>query len=1299
MDEIEEREQQLLEAANRMRQAQAPVVVNMPTDVNDALDQMDSWNELHPVKPVTYTPLPKNELEQKPGIFEGIGHEWYDWSLTGGLIKDYQKSKAIAQSPINDLNPSKDIIPLNWNSMDNEDYYKQTSPKYWDLLRMSQGPGDQQARFNYAQDQMAKDAYYKNGSLIQKIISKGIGIPAGFLIDLPTLIPWAQSMKYAKLSENILYNAPKDWALVAGITGADEALKYGIDPDLSMKDAGNAVLFNSIAGMAMLGGARGLTAGWEGYKMKRALPKALELNSEGIGGTYQVNAKGDITDVNAAISNSDALSADKVSNADLFYGSQLSKTGLFWFPKVGNIFKPISPIFKGLSSESPVINHYTNVMTSHGINTINGKKYVPNQQSFQDKMYAMQGDAQQFGVYTEGLRKSYNGIDLSLDEMESLKHLGSSFKKTDPADPASFGYQVANSIILQETHQTPQVNEAKTMYEDFTNKYSNRYLKAFGKNENMYNMWNDEGYFGRVYNRESISRNKQEFIDWGTNEITELDSMIADVERPLREAEESIALHEKQILNGVEIESHRQMLEDAKELKKLAIESIQENIETRPELSILLDEPHYLNREDRSGLKNFMKPLEKVQKELADTKALLSAVKGQYSKVKSKITKPSKKKTEAAVKKEYDTLRAKLDELEAQIKQHQKTTAQHEQKILDLQSDMAGKAQAKEIPDTWYYKHPDTGFIHFREYNKPPKFRPLYRDLEHKQDEMNGLWESLMNLSDDELATKFMNNFTGVAENNPNRARSVMLRTKSLLSGGWLKTDLPGMAHNYAMTVGKAAAREESLSQFKTRYGTSTGIDGVFKAMRDDHKARLNKLQKLPPEKRKKAIQKENRQYAKDRRFIERFDDALMGVKSNDREVEQYTTILKNLAAGYKLGFTFLSQGTDTAGIVFKNGPLAFVRDGFLPAIKSINGLIKSESGKRYRAYASEAHLGFEGYRTNMTKKYYGSDSYNSITPNSSAAKYISQYANSFAHATSKLTGMDFIENFNRFQTANVVQSRIMKWMAQAEKGNLSSNNRQKLSMLGIEADEWAAEFNKEFKTHGRKGIAGGYQSYYYNWANTQAKNKMGNAINMAVNGTIIKRQVGNEPFVFSNPIISMVTQFMGWGFSSFNRYTLPMLQKADANMVIGTMGLGMMSVLEEASRKWARGEEVDLDSDEMLIAAFSNSAPFVMPYKAAMLANTFIESDTLNKLKNDKHKNIFQLGLVGGPAFGFVKDFATAVHMFGSGKFNQDGFKKATKMIPGTQWWWTYRMADMLRESFTDGLPKTKQNAPGYWE
>lgn len=1290
----------LRKAAMQSSQFFVPMEANIPADIERSVDTQQNFDSVHTRKPFHYTPLPiEDEKEVRPGVFEGIGHVWKDFSLTGSLISDYQKHQALKAPNIDAESPAADIIPENWSSMDNEDLFKQTSRKYWDLLQMAKSPGDQEARLKYAQLKQKEDEYFANGSWFQKLVSYGVGVPAGLIVDWPTLLPWAQAVKYAKISQNILYNAPRDAALIAGISGIEEAGRYALDPDKTLGDVAENTFYDTLAGTFMMGAGHGLSAAYRGHNLKRTAPQAFKANSDGVEVGFNLTEDGEIINANAKSAPNESIGAARVSNDDLFYSSKFNQSGLFVVPKIAGAFSKASPVMRGLTSGYGAVNHFTNAMVSHSINTIGGKKTIPQGMSFQDRMFQLEGQSTKFGLEMEGLRKQYNGIELTGTEEESLKKLNSTLNKKQPDDPASFGYQVALATITKQNHEALQVNEAKTAWGNFTNSIRTRWLNAHGYDQTNVGHWHDEGYFSRVYNRYQISRNKNDFIKFGVTELKEQDEIIKGVMKPLDDIEADIKYLEERILTGNNLETNRAILAQAKESRKQIVDKLHTELRDDSSHILMLDEAP-LSSEDSKGLSALLQPLEKLKGERSELQALVSKAKSERSRLKQKMTKvSSKKKTPEQIQAAFERDRARMDEIEASIKEHEANLNAKESEILNEDARLNSQATSGEIPKTWFFKDAESGFIHFKDPNARPKFRPLYRDHEHMEEEVNGLWETLMNLSDDEIAQQSMSGVHDFFQNNAARKRSVMFRTKNLLTGGWLSTDLPAMAHNYAMSMGKSAALEESLSQFKTRFGTSTGLEGVYKSLRDDHTKRLSAIDSLPEKKQKKAKDKEFRDYDKNKKFVSNLQDALMGKATGSREIMQFAKVLKNSAAYSKLGFVSLTQLSDMGATMFKFGPYAYFRDGFGPAVATMNGLVKTKNSIQRREMISEALIGVEGFRTNMTKKFYGADPYNDITPNSSVVRYIDDFTKSAAQVTTKYTGMNWLENFNRYNTAAIAQSRIMKLMDRAAEGRLSERQRRNLSLLGIEAEDWAPTFMEQFKAHGEKGIAGGYQSNYHLWEDTAAKNKMAQAMLMAVNDTIVKRQVGNEPFWVSNPMMSLVTQFMGWGFSAFNRYTIPFLQRADAHMVIGTISMGLIGSLEECLRKWARGEEVDLDSDKLIIGAFSNSAPFTMLYKAAMMSNVLMESKTLESLKNDKQRGILALGMIGGPAFGWAKDFTTGLQMFGTGKFNQDGLKKFARTVPGTQWWWTYQASNAFLGKLTEGLPRTKEQASSYWE
>ncbi len=263
--------------------------------------------------------------------------------------------------------------------------------------------------------------------------------------------------------------------------------------------------------------------------------------------------------------------------------------------------------------------------------------------------------------------------------------------------------------------------------------------------------------------------------------------------------------------------------------------------------------------------------------------------------------------------------------------------------------------------------------------------------------------------------------------------------------------------------------------------------------------------------------------------------------------------------------------------------------------------------------------------------------------------------------------------------------------MHKFQNGTLSAKQAKQLSRMGLDPERWSKPFIEQFEQHGTKGVFGGYDSYYYNWTDQAAKLKMAESIRSGTRNIIIRRGKADMPFIFNNDILSLVTQFMGWGFAAFNRYTVPLMQRMDANAITGSILMGMVASMEGITRKLARGEEVDMDDENLIVEAFSNSAPFAMLYKSAMIANQFLDNDFLTSLQNDKQRSISQLGIISGAGFGVIKDYARVLSMIGTNDYNKQDISKLVRVIPGAQAWWLYQMQQKFIDAATEGLPERR--------
>jgi len=1258
------------------------------TSIPNSINNESQTVNFEPFSAPVYRPKPEAEapeLEGKtPGIVEGIIHEWKNWSLVGSNIKAYEKGQAL--KPANDIyeNPSDDPIPDNWTPFENRDYYLNVSRDWWDTLFLAKSPKDQEARFNFARQEMAKEEYFSRGSIMQKIVSKSLGIPGGIVIDPYNLLPFAASMKYLKISQNFLKNAVKVAPSLGAINVGKELINYDQDPDETIANAGYHAVRDTMAGMFLIAGMQGLGRGYEGYKLYR-LRNSGDFNREGIGFKFDVGDKGEIKGYTAYSMPNEAMSAMRVTRAQEYADSQFARTGLFWLPKVTNLAGVLSPIIRGLNSSYGSIRALTNRLVDHDINTVGGNKHVPDSTSFEKRLMDIEGDAASFGVKMEGLRKAYNGIDLTVDEEEALKKLNSTLNKKDPYDPASFGRRVASAVITDSSGQGLQINEAKKLWDDFAQKYWNRYQRALGFREETLPLATAKGYLTQVYNRVAMAANEEGWTNAVALALKDQDKIIRELTRPIDELNLQIKEVKAEILAGNDLENNRLLLKELRGQKKTERDALIETLRDNQDYSILLRERNLLSSKEAEGLRETLKPLKALKKDQLKVKDELTQIKKTRASLIKNLETPRKKKVAPEVlKKQHAEIKAKIEEIDKEIARFEEEINSFEYKILNEEAALSSRAMAGELPDNYFYRHHETGQVIFRDPNKLPKFRDLYIDDDDMRQEAKSLYESIMNLSDEEVMNHRVTELSGVISENPLYKRTVMIPSEVFLNNNFLVTDMPAIANNYALGIGKSAALNEALEGFGIG---RKGVDGVFELLGKEYQDNLKKLNGLEGKEHAKQLEKITKKFNKEKQFAKDLLDAMMGFRQHDKYISSISRDIRNLAASTKLGFVPLTQIADTMANVFKHGIWRFIRDGFAPSLRSLNGQLRGKNAENVRRTASEANLTLEHFRGGMVRKFYGYDSYGELAPQNK----LSAGLQSAANFSGNLSGMNYIENFNQRLSAGIVDSKIMELMHKFQNGTLSTREAKELSRMGLDPEIWAEPFIKQFNEHGIKGVFGGYDSYFYNWTNRDAKLKMAQTIHTSVRNLIVRRGRADMPLIFNNPVLSLVTQFMGWGFASFNRFTVPLLQRGDANAITGTILMAMVASMEGVTRKIARGEEVDFDDENFMAEAFSNSAPFAMLYKSAMFANQFLDNDFLTSMQNDKQRAISQLGMISGAGFGVIKDYAKVLSMIGSNDYNKQDIAKLVRAIPGTQAWYLYQIQQKFIDAATEGLPERR--------
>ncbi len=1259
-----------LDANNSVMQMQSPLIDNR----NAAL-YFEPFNNPREI-------LKSQEVEKKtPSVFEVAARTFKDFNEIIEIQTALDKRNAFAVSP-------EPKVPEGWKSTDDRDLYFNVSSRYWDMIANAKSPEEQQARYNYALQLTNEDEYFEGAGALPNIIGKSSGFLAAMATSPSSYVPLAAGVKYGKAAKTI-FQAAKVSALPLGATFAlKNAALYAADPDKTAEDAAYDTLIQTGASMFLVGGMAGLGRGFEGFKMWD-LRRVQEFAQKGIGYKFNLGKEGEILGYKAVAAEGKSVGADELKLAQEYADTAFKVGGLFYLPTVQKLTGAISPVFRGLTSKSGVIRSYVNRTADHDIETIAGKAHVPDAMPFEARHRFVQSEGIALGARLEGLRKAYNKTGFSADDEIALKELNSGFNKTDPLDSASFGNRVAYALSNDLTEGDPNIINAKNLIKDFFDKHWETYRQLNGFEEDQAPLATAMGYITQIHNRGAMQSRRSEWLEMATQELRRQDNIIASLNKPIDEIKKQISSTKKLIRQTGDEQYKIQLQKLRQERKRLKDELITE-LRDNPKNLILLQERNLLSSGQEKTLKALLEPTKKLKKEKAAKVKQIEANSKNIFILSEKMNAPAPKKAkqvdEKLKAKKHKTQVSKIEKLE---KANEKLKAERdalERKILDEQARLNGLAAEGKIDKNLFRKDKE-GLIHFKKIGVIPKFRKTYEDDIERNAEADTTWQSIINNDDATISSQSLAHITGIISENPSYARTVMLPQELLLRNNFLVTDLPRIVHNYANTIGKSNAYKQSLAGL----GDDLSYDGVRKLLLQEQAVRRkNALDKAPESKREKISLKLDKTFKKEQVFLQKFTDTILGQNKYDRTVARWSSVMRNLAGATRLGFVPATQAQDTAAIAFKHGFIPFLRDGLGATLRTMNGLIKSKEGITQRKQWSVANIGLEHIRKVANNREYNID----FHADELGSTMLERGIDKMSHVANKLSGMVYIDNFNQKMTANVAQSRIMSEIMKFTNGKASAKSIKYLERYGINAEQWAKRFREQFETHdGHRGVFGGYQSNWADWTDKQAMMKMAQSINMAVADTIIKRGRVDMPFWMNGPAAQVVTQFMGWSFAAFNRFAVPIMQNPfQIQKAYGALLMMTISSFEVVSRKWARGEEVDLEDENFVAEAFANSAPTAMLYKSLMMANTFLRNDVIDKLKTDRYRTLTVSGLMMGPSAGIAQDWANLAIMIGSRDFNQKDIERAVRATPVINNWYTYQLISKVLEAATSGLPTKPQ-------
>jgi hypothetical protein len=1192
--------------------------------------------------------IPFKEPKPKHGFFDTLGHAFSQYN-------EFAQAGRFVAREAEFLHPADDDVPDDFNAMDYK-YLKDYPPNYWDFISEGQSPNDIAARQQYVLKKITEDDEYNNGSFAATLLG-GFG---GAVLSPTSYLPFAAGAKYAGIAENVIKNTITAAPSIALQTVAHEGYIQATEAGGNLSDFAINSLRDMAYGAAFMAGGAGLGASFRGGKLWNTR-KMANIMGEGIDVNPVLNEKtGEVVSWKAEASPGYSLSAAKVDEAQQFVDAAMSQGFLFGIPGVqklaGNSILG-SPIVKGLSNRFATVRGYTDFMASHSIVTESVLKGKARPDTAEDIMSAINAGAVDFNMRFRGHFMEENGIEGGYNVKNATKALKQRALKGQRTTWEDFNYKVVDATIAQEFNHSKSINAASKEYTQYTDTIYEEIQRVKGFDPEILSPRNARGYFTQNMDTMALVKYQEKFRSVVADEFKRQDAVLEEISRPLEQAQAFLKQLEEHKLSGQA--NDRSMVNEIRDAR-IRVQEAQREIERRArddeDIAILLEDRNFVTMADAQRIRELHAPIEEVKAQLPAQKKVVSKLKSQLSAAKSSA---KSNVTKEATKRNITKMKA----LEKEIEAAEEQLRQLNMKIEELTDELHQRAHRGEIDKKLFIK--DQNVITFRDPNEWAQFRKPFASDQARIDAAEAQRNLYLNNTTEQVQQSILGSMMPSLFANPLQRRTFLIPAKVLNDARFIASDVPRAAASYARALGRHIALGKVFKDINMREGENgpAGMARILSEERTKLERDIRDDEKLTDAQKEKEYVKLDKDFRAATTFMKQMTDAFMGRNYASAGSLRFTRAVKNFAASTKLGGVPISQVTDIGAIILKHGVWPYLRDGLKPFIQSMNGYLDGEHTEAFKRNAADAHLSLQHMDNGYSAKYYDNGSVGDVP----IATHLESGLEKVGHLSGNFFGTNFIENANQRIVAGIMQSKIMRHMYEFQNGTLSKNDEIALLQYGLDPKLWSKKFIDAFEgSTGWKEKTGAYQSKYWEWKDDAAVARMAMTIRRGVYDTIIQRGMFTSPFWTNNPILGMIFMFHGWGFSAFNRYTVPMMQRPDAQKLQGIVFMLGLGAMTDPLRNLANGKKVDTDNDQTWFGK-----AFETVSNSGVLGHTTDMLQTFNKLLDGKllptttRYQGWNKWSVLGPAAGISDDLASLIKAGITGKFTSSDAKKAARLVP----------------------------------
>lgn len=316
-------------------------------------------------------------------------------------------------------------------------------------------------------------------------------------------------------------------------------------------------------------------------------------------------------------------------------------------------------------------------------------------------------------------------------------------------------------------------------------------------------------------------------------------------------------------------------------------------------------------------------------------------------------------------------------------------------------------------------------------------------------------------------------------------------------------------------------------------------------------------------------------------------DDAIetfTGRARKSGDFDAHLRVLQNMTAMASLGMLTVSSAPDAWMMAFKHGPLAGIRDGILPIIRSLTKHAKKDSLADLNDTIYGLDSAMEGYIGYML------DPTNSPLLHRSKIETGSEVA---AGAFSKTIGFN---SYNSNMRYGASQATISNMIRRIKRNN--PRDQHKLANLGF-TDKDKAIILDQFNRYGETK-RGAFITNHKKWGKSDnfskeevmaTRERFRAALVTDVDSTNLVPGMGDIPFKMQNEQF-----YKAWGmfksfiFTATHRIAISSINRHDKEALIGLTGLTALGAFSYATKELVKGRDPDTSVDNLLFEGIARS-------------------------------------------------------------------------------------------------------------